>query len=125
MKFQAQVIVHTGRSQAPQEIEVGFENAQGERLVVSMTADMAANALLPILASQFRDRPPPPPGAPVPMQRVTSWQVSRSELAPEIQFAVNDEPFAFTMSLPTAVEFCMAFWQQAQAVSQWKPPTKQ
>lgn len=60
-----------------------------------------------------------------PMQRVTSWQVSRSELAPEIQFAVNDEPFAFTMSLPTAVEFCVAFWKQAQAASQWKPPTRQ
>lgn len=123
--FEARLIVHSGRNHDTQQIALTFENEEGKRLVLTMQADLAANALVPIIATQFANLPPPPPGAPVLMQNVISWQVSRTEHAPDVLFSLNDQPYFFNMKLPTAVEFCVAFWQQAQAASQWKPPTRQ
>lgn len=123
--FEARLIVHSGRNHDTQQIALTFENEEGERLVISMTADMVANALMPILAAQFSNQPPPPPGGPVPMQAVTHWKVGRADHSPDVLFAVNDAPFYFAMPLPAAVDFCRDFWEQVRAASQWKPPTKQ
>jgi hypothetical protein len=123
--FDAQMIVRSGRNHAAQQIELAFENAQGERLAMRMSAEMAANALIPILLSQFSHHPPPHPGGPVPMQTVERWQVGTADHAADVVFALNDAPFLFAMPLPTAVEFTTQLWDQVRIASQWKPPTRQ